>query len=95
MTFLAWVSRISTFHSMSAVLEVVMVVVVVDSSAASTSLMGALRLSEVSEGLLALHAYEHSLEYALDGSYHVSVTVPCRAKHSRIKKPHTDLAIPQ
>lgn len=94
MTFLAWVSRISTFHSMSAVL-VVVVVVVVDSSAASTSLMGALRLSGVSEGLLALHTYEHSLEYALDGSYHVSVTVPCRVKQSRIKKPHTDLAIPQ
>jgi hypothetical protein len=47
-------------------------------------LMGALRLSEVSEGLLALHTYEHSLEYALDGSYHVSVTVPCRVKQSRI-----------
>jgi hypothetical protein len=78
-TLRAWVSRTSTFHSMSAVFAVAVV-----SSGASTSWMGALRLPRVSGDSSAQQEYCHSLEYALDGSYHVSSVVSRSVQESRI-----------
>ena len=86
-TFLACVSRTRTFHSMSEVFAVALAA----SSGASTSWMGALRLSGLA--VPSVKRFQHSLQYALDRSYHVLSVLFQRLKESRIAYQSGDPAV--